>query len=446
MIVPSIDLLDGKAVQLVGGDPDRLEVDAGDPLAVAERFAVAGTLAVIDLDAALGRGSNRDAVLELVRRYPCNVGGGVRSADAALELLDAGAERVILGTAATPDVLAELPRDRVLAALDAVHDEVVVEGWTSKTGVTVLDRMAELRPLVAGFLVTFVEHEGSMSGVDPDRVRTLVRAARGETSAPSHGDADGDHAAYEHETSRDCRVIIAGGVRHADEVGMIDRLGADAQVGMGLYTGRIDLGDALAAPLRTDRTDGLWPTVVCDEHGSALGLAYSNEQSVREAVRTRRGVYWSRSRGGLWRKGESSGDQQHLVRIDADCDRDTLRFTVRQRGAGFCHEGTRTCFGDHGVGVARLARTVSERARTAPPGSYTRRLFDDAELLGSKLHEEANELLDATTADEAAWEAADVIYFALVAAARRGADLRMIEAELDRRTKRVRRRKGDAKT
>ncbi len=103
MIVPSIDLMDGHAVQLVGGREKVL--DAGDPLAVAEKFAVVGELAVIDLDAALGRGSNRDVMLELVRRYPCRVGGGIRTVEQALEWLDAGARKVILGTAATPEVL-----------------------------------------------------------------------------------------------------------------------------------------------------------------------------------------------------------------------------------------------------------------------------------------------------------------------------------------------------
>ena len=126
MIIPSIDLMDGQAVQLVGGKEKAL--DAGDPLAIAKRFAVAGELAVIDLDAALGRGDNRAVVERLVRRHPCRVGGGIRSVDAALDCLDAGARSVILGTAATPETLRALPRDRVMAALDGVDGEVVVRG------------------------------------------------------------------------------------------------------------------------------------------------------------------------------------------------------------------------------------------------------------------------------------------------------------------------------
>jgi phosphoribosyl-ATP pyrophosphohydrolase len=415
MIVPSIDLMDGQAVQLVGGREKVL--DAGDPLAVAERFAVVGELAVIDLDAALGRGSNRDVMLDLVRRYPCRVGGGIRTVDAALEWLDAGARSVILGTAATPEVLAELPRERVIAALDGVDGEVVVRGWTERTGATVLDRLRELRELVGGFLVTFVEREGRLGGVDLEAARRVIEAA-GAT-----------------------RATIAGGVTTTDEVAALDRLGADAQVGMAIYTGRLDLADAFAAPLVSDRPDGLWPTVVCDEHGTALGLVYSSAGSLRAAVAERRGVYWSRSRSELWRKGDTSGAVQQLLRVAADCDRDALRFTVRQHGPGFCHLDTRTCWGTDS-GLAALERRLADRLHDATPGSYTARLAADPELLAAKLAEEARELADAGRDDEVVWEAADVLYFTLVRLAARGLSLREVEGELDRRALEVKRRDG----
>jgi phosphoribosyl-ATP pyrophosphohydrolase/phosphoribosyl-AMP cyclohydrolase len=414
MIVPSIDLMDGQAVQLVGGRDKAL--DAGDPLAVAEKFAVVGELAVIDLDAALGRGSNRDVMLELVQRYPCRVGGGIRTVDQALEWLDAGAHKVILGTAATPDILAELPRERIIAALDGVDGEVVVRGWTERTGTTVLDRMAELREQVGGFLVTFVEREGRLGGIELAVANRIVEAA-GAT-----------------------RVTIAGGVTTAGEVAALDRMGADAQIGMAIYTGRLDLADALAAPLVSDRSDGLWPTVVCDELGTALGLVYSSADSLRAAVAERRGVYWSRSRSELWRKGETSGDVQELLRIEADCDRDTLRFTVRQQG-DFCHLGTRSCWGaDHGLGG--LERRLLERLAHAEPGSYTAQLAGDRDLLASKLAEEAAELAKAETGSDVVWEAADVLYFTMVKLAADGSRLENVTRELDRRALAARRRDG----
>ncbi len=143
MIVPSIDLMGGAAVQLVEGREK--VIDAGDPRPIAARFGRVGEVAVIDLDAALGRGSNAGVIEELLRIAPCRVGGGIRDVATAQRWLDAGARKVILGTAARPDVLSELPRDRVIAAVDARDGHVVVEGWTKQAGAGLLERIAELR-------------------------------------------------------------------------------------------------------------------------------------------------------------------------------------------------------------------------------------------------------------------------------------------------------------
>ncbi|MEM7630380.1 MAG: phosphoribosyl-ATP diphosphatase, partial [Planctomycetota bacterium] len=277
-----------------------------------------------------------------------------------------------------------------------------------------------LRSVAGGFLVTFVEREGRLVGLPADRVRSVVEAAGGS------------------------RVTVAGGVRTPGDIALADEARADAQVGMALYKGEFDLADALAACLKSDRADGLWPTVVCDEHGRALGLAYSNLESLRVAIESGRGAYHSRSRGGLWEKGKTSGDTQDLLGVSVDCDRDALRFTVRQHGGGFCHLGTATCFGP-ATGIAALNATIRARLADAPAGSYTRRLLDDPSLLEAKLREEAGELIAADAPSDAAWEAADVMYFAMVAALARGASLADIERHLDRRTLKVTRRPGNAK-
>jgi phosphoribosyl-ATP pyrophosphohydrolase len=310
--------------------------------------------------------------------------------------------------------LRELPRERVIAALDARHGEVVVEGWRKRTGHGVLDRIAELRDLVGGFLVTFVEREGRLEGTDLDFARE-IRAAAG-----------------------DAAVTIAGGITTAEEIAEIDRLGCHAQVGMALYTGRLDLAEAFAAPLKSDRPDGLWPTVVVDERGLALGLCYSDLASLRAALERGQGVYHSRSRG-LWIKGATSGATQELLRIDADCDRDCLRFMVRQQPPGFCHLHTRTCWGEES-GLGALARRLAERRTAAPAGSYTARLFADPALLGAKLREEANELAAAEARAEVIHEAADVLYFTLTQLARHDVDLAEVERALDRRALKITRR------
>jgi phosphoribosyl-ATP pyrophosphohydrolase len=150
------------------------------------------------------------------------------------------------------------------------------------------------------------------------------------------------------------------------------------------------------------------------------------------------GIYHSRSRG-LWVKGESSGATQDLLAIDADCDRDCLRFTVRQKDPGFCHLDTRTCWGED-RGLPRLLRRLEARLEAAPAGSYTARLFKDRDLLGAKLREEALELASAPDRDNAVEEAADVLFFTLATLAARGIDLDEVEAVLDRRALKVTRR------
>ncbi|MFG0305656.1 MAG: phosphoribosyl-ATP diphosphatase [Phycisphaerales bacterium JB040] len=426
MIVPSIDLQNGHAVQLVGGK--ERAIDAGDPRPIAEKFGRVGEIAVIDLDAAMGTGSNEETIRDLLRIAPCRVGGGIRSAERAIEWLDAGARKVILGTAATPEVLRELPRERVIAAVDSRDGRVVDRGWTNATGAGLEDKIAELRDCVGGFLVTFVEIEGRMTGLPIERVKRVVELAGGAGGA---------------------RVTVAGGVRLARDIGEADRAGADTQVGMSLYSGTISLAEGFCAPLASDRPDGLWPTVVVDELGVCLGLVYSNLRSVHASLESGRGVYWSRSRNELWEKGATSGDTQELIRLEVDCDRDALRATVRQAGS-FCHTGTRGCFESSATspgprGLGELERTIRARLEAAPEGSYTKRLVTEPGLLRAKLMEEAGELAEAGTPGDAAWEAADVLYFALTKAVSAGARLEDIERHLDGRSLKVTRRKGDAK-
>ncbi len=418
MIIPSIDLMGGQAVQLVQGRA--LALEAGDPRPIARRFGRVGEVAIVDLDAALGRGSNGELMEELCALAPCRVGGGIRDRKSALRWLNRGAHKVVLGTAATPEVLEGLPRSRVVAALDAWKGEVVVRGWTERTGRSVSDGMRELAGLAGGFLVTFVEGEGKEGGFPRESIRELVAGA---------GDAE---------------LTVAGGITTPEEIRWLDERGVHAQVGMALYRKRLGLAEAFTAPLVSERQDGLWPTIVADDRGGALGLAWSSLESVRTALDEGRGVYHSRSRG-LWRKGASSGATQRLQRILVDCDRDALCFVVAQSGTGFCHRGKWSCFGPS-RGLRALERTIRARSKAPVPGSLTARLLGDAEFLRGKLIEEAAEVGGALESDDASvsvvHEAADLLYFLSVALERAGADMAAVERELDRRSLAVTRRRA----
>ena len=205
---------------------------------------------------------------------------------------------------------------------------------------------------------------------------------------------------------------------------------------------RLPVSKVIASYWQSDRPDGLIPTVVCDEVGIALGLVYTSEESVRESLRTCTGVYQSRKRG-LWYKGATSGDTQELVRMSLDCDADALKFVVRQKGR-FCHLDQLGCFGDP-RGIAKLEQTLKSRKESAPEASYTSRLFNDEKLLRAKIMEEAEELCDAKSPEHVAFEAADLIYFALTKAVSAGVGLNDIWNSLDAKSLKVKRRKGDAK-
>ena len=233
------------------------------------------------------------------------------------------------------------------------------------------------------------------------------------------------------------------------------------------------LGLSYGACLVTDRPDQLYSTVVCTRTNEALGLVYSSVSSIVAALQCGRGVYYSRSRNGLWRKGDTSGHYQTLHRIDVDCDGDALRFTVTQNSpaisttataptlatevvknesasvaqkapASFCHLETLTCWGPS-RGIRHLEGTLQDRLHNATEGSYTQRLFQDTTLLRDKLVEEAQELAEADTAQHVAEELADVLYFSLVRAAQFGITLEDAVVELDRRARKVTRRAGDSK-
>lgn len=384
MIVCSIDLMEGKAVQLQQGERKMLERD--DVIALAEQFGRLGEVAVIDLDAARGVGQNRALIERLCRVARCRVGGGIRDVERARAYLRAGAQKVIIGTAASEELLSQLPPERSIVAIDGRAGKVVTHGWTVTESETPLARAKRLDARCSGFLYTNVEREGMLGGFDLSEARALRASVSGS-------------------------LTVAGGVRNVDEVVGLDRLGVDAQIGMAIYTGAIDPVEAFVATLDFGKAGGLIPTIVCDAATDRVRMvAYSTRESMIAALRKGDGTYWSRSRQHLWRKGETSGATQRIVRTEVDCDRDAVVFYVEQNGAT-CHTGAPRCFNGDAFSWADLMDRVDDRARGATSGSYTFRLLNDVALLDEKIREEAEEVTTAKTRDELAWECADLLYF-----------------------------------
>jgi phosphoribosyl-AMP cyclohydrolase / phosphoribosyl-ATP pyrophosphohydrolase len=402
MLIPSIDLSGGRAVQLRQGR-ELVLVSDRDPLDLAAEFNRYGEVAVIDLDAALGRGDNLELVKRICRVADVRAGGGIRTGQRGAELLRAGARRIIVGTAATRSFLSAFPPDRVIVALDHRQNRVVDHGWTRDTGESVAERAARLAPFCGGFLVTFVEDEGGMRGIDFRAVEELG-AGLGRP------------------------LTVAGGVSSTQEAAALLRLNVDVQVGMALYTGRLDPAEAVVASIDFEKSP-LVPTVVQDATGQVLMLAYSSRDSLVRALREGRGVYFSRSRGTIWTKGETSGNRQQLLRCRADCDKDALLFTIRQEGAA-CHTGQHSCFEPFRFDLHSLFEILENRKEQMPEQSYSARLFRDPRLLARKVMEEAFEAVTAGSRGDRVWEIADLLYFTSALAVSEGVSLADIEAEL----------------
>ena len=222
MLIPSIDLMGGKIVQLVQGEKKKLEFDNFDYW--IERFSKYPIVQLIDLDAARGDGDNRQLVKQIVGCLNCQVGGGIRTLETAQELLNLGARKVIIGSALLTEgrinreharALANaIPKAALMFALDSRGGRVAIDGWRTPTGVTAFDMIRELEPFCETFLYTHIDTEGLMGGIPMETVHAIRRA-----------------------TER--HLVVAGGIIEQHEIDSLDALGIDAVVGMALYAGKI---------------------------------------------------------------------------------------------------------------------------------------------------------------------------------------------------------------
>jgi phosphoribosylformimino-5-aminoimidazole carboxamide ribotide isomerase len=220
VLIPSIDLMGGRIVQLVQGEKLRHSFD--DFEYWIEKFSRFPLVQLIDLDAAMRQGDNSGLVTQIARRLPCQVGGGVRSVERAREVLDAGAKRVIIGSAlfsedgkVNADVASALAvavgAERVVAGIDTKNGRIAVKGWKAQVALTPDEAIPQLDRYVAAYLYTHVDGEGLMQGFPMDAAERLRRL-----------------------TAR--QLIVAGGVRSQQEVDDLDAMGVDAVVGMAVYT------------------------------------------------------------------------------------------------------------------------------------------------------------------------------------------------------------------
>lgn len=222
MLIPSIDLMGGKIVQLIQGEKKALEFDDFDYW--IKRFSGYPVVQLIDLDAAMGKGSNLELVKMICKRLPCQAGGGVRTVERAEALLRSGAKRVILGSALLKDGAVNLAfaddcartlgAERLTFSIDSRNGKVAIHGWTQATEIDPVQMIRKLDQYCSAFLYTHIDTEGTMTGF-PVKIAEGLRAATKK------------------------QMIIAGGIKSMDEVNALEAIGVDAVVGMAIYTGTI---------------------------------------------------------------------------------------------------------------------------------------------------------------------------------------------------------------
>ena len=429
MVISSIDLKNGHVVQLKNGKELVLQRDDAD--ALIAQFDMFGEVAVIDLDAALGnidaKGNtvNTHLLKSLLHRGNVRTGGGIRSVKRAKELISLGAEKVIIGSAAWKsnpvagesvlneeflnELAAAIGKDRIIISVDAINGKIAVKGWTETVDIPLVEGAKQAEKFCSELLFTCVEKEGCMQGTNMDYVRALREAVK-------------------------CRVVVAGGVSSVQEIKELEKLHCDVQLGMALYTGKVDLKEAFVECLDFEKSP-LIPMIAQSVNGEVLMQGYVNAEAVRKSFDCGRLTFWSRSRNELWTKGDTSGNVLQVVRMRADCDRDCILATVLPTGPA-CHTGSWTCFTsavDEKSSMGRLYNVIADRFANPKPGSYTATL--DNKRVREKVEEEAEELCEAEGKEEVIWEAADLLYFVNVLMYKEGVSWKDVYDELDRRHK-----------
>ena len=430
MVISSIDLKDGHVVQLKNGKDLVLQRDDSD--ALIDEFNKYGEVAIIDLDAALrntdekGNTKNTELLKSLLRRGNVRVGGGIRDVKKARQLISLGAEKVIIGSAAwnanrkdgepilntafLDELIKAIGRQRIIISVDAINGKIAVKGWTETANISLIEGAREAEKYASELLFTCVEKEGCMQGTDMGMVKELRNAVK-------------------------CRVVAAGGVNSLEQIVELERMGCDVQLGMALYTGVVSLKDSFIECLDWEKTDGMIPVIAQSEAGEVLMMGYANKDAFERTFKDGKLTFFSRTRKALWTKGETSGHFLQVVKLRADCDRDTVLATVIPHG-GACHTGSWTCFTsdpDAKSNMERLYATIADRFANPKPGSYTATLND--KRVREKVMEEAEELTEAEGKDEVVWEAADLLYFVSVLMYKEGVSWKDVYNELDKRHK-----------
>ena len=449
-IYPAIDIINGECVRLVKGDYSQKTTYDKSPVDVAKKWADMGAefIHVVDLDGAKsGDMPNFKLITEIAASVPAKieVGGGIRNINCVDKYLSSGVWRVILGTAAlkNPDFVKEAVEkygDRIAVGIDAKDGKVAVSGWEDVSQISALDFAAQMEKLgVSSIIYTDIATDGMLNGPNLAAMKEMARHVN-------------------------INVVASGGVTSVEDVEALAIIGVEgAFIGKALYTGNIDLRQAILKgreqmsfikDLKFD-DKGLIPAIAQDAvSGEVLMLAYMNEESINETIKTGHATYFSRSRQELWEKGATSGNYQDVVSMYVDCDKDAIVLKVKQTGNA-CHTNRHSCFfrqvvddkfveiptglGTKPVILYDVYNVITDRVKNPKEGSYTNYLFEKGiDKMLKKVGEEAAEVIIASknyVKSEVQYETADLLYHLSVVLVEQGLTWDDIFTELQKRYK-----------
>lgn len=349
ILLPAIDIHEGKCVRLFRGDYSTAQVVAGDALETAQSFREQGAhwLHMVDLDGAkAGEPINQELILKTAESTDMHVevGGGIRSMQTIEDYLMGGVSRVILGSAALedPEFVREAVRaygKQIAVGIDALDGIAAAQGWTKQSGMNYIEVARRMEDMGVQYIIcTDIHKDGTQAGPNLEMLDKLNRLVS-------------------------CNIIASGGVSSLLDIIDLYDLGLyGAIAGKAVYAGTLDLKAAVRACHRFSGKklknqsamhdelgrffvkSSLIPAIVQDaDTNEVLMLAYMNSEALSKTLETGYTWFYSRSRAALWNKGETSGNTQQVVSVTADCDNDTLLVRVKPNGPA-CHTGNRTCF------------------------------------------------------------------------------------------------------
>lgn len=416
--IPTLDISKGQAVLVKQGKVYKV---LGDPFEKATFLSINTHFQLVDIDAAMGTGSNKEIIKKIVKNIPCYVGGGIRTFEEANEFLNSSARRVIISTAISKELIEKIPKERLIIAFDIDQDfNVLMKGRTSKSDKDLFQMLDEYATNLEMITITFHDKEGTCDGIPMDRIKKIK----------------------EYLDQYNIKLVVAGGISNIKEIKELIDLNVIPQFGSGFWNGKFTLGDVyqcisekiLNIKSISYQDTKLIPTIVQSVDGIVLGMVFSTPETVKISVDTRIATFYSRDRNSIWFKGATSGEYHKVHHIHYCCDGTSLRFVVE--GNKFCHTGSESCFGHTDPSRANLKslqRMLKQKTETKDAKSYTKSLLSDGFKINSKILEEAEELICTTDPEEIVHESADLIYFILMYLQKHNINVQEIESELIKR-------------